>query len=421
MTTVATKHINYATVDTAKYNRRYNPNLIALINGASSNKHIGVSLEGSSRSGKTYSVIDFLIGIGAAGYHLDVNIIKETFNSFRSTLYRDFSARLNAFGINNPFDRVKTVTDFNIYNVHIRMLGADKSSVAQGAGSDIVWFNEILDVDEKVFDQYTMRISKLWIADYNPYAVNHWYYDKVDYDDAVYKFKSNFRDNPFCPIASKLKILSYEPTPYNITKGTADAYMWDVYGLGKRTRPEGVIYNNVKYVDAFPNDLDYIYCNDFGFTVDPNALIKLGIDNNNIYVEVLAYHPVDNAHDLDAVYNSRNIDHNKLIVADSSDKYVSEDKGVTRMVSDMRSIGYNMIKVSKTKSVMYWIGKVKEHTINFVNNDLVNNAKREVDSYAFKTIAGITINQPAGDTPDHILDALRYGVMAYYGSVMKVF
>ncbi len=80
--------------------RKVNPNLTHLAHNY--NNYRGIVLEGSSRSGKTWSIIDFLIWYTSTiQTGITINIIKETYNGFKTTLYEDFKRRLPDYGIDN--------------------------------------------------------------------------------------------------------------------------------------------------------------------------------------------------------------------------------------------------------------------------------------------------------------------------------
>jgi phage terminase large subunit len=206
--------------------------------------------------------------------------------------------------------------------------------------------------------------------------------------------------------------LSYEPTVENIAAGTADDYMHKVYALGERTAPEGLIFKYINYIDEMPNEIieskDYIYGMDFGFTNDPTTLVRISIQNNEIYGELLLYEPIDNPTILVNYLKQIGVQDDSYIIADSSDKYVSEHKGAIEMVMYMRTHGYpNVRKVRKTNSIMFHLLRMKEYKINIVKN---KNFIKEFENYRYKIINGITINHPE-DGYDHAIDALRYGFM----------
>ena len=170
-------------------------------------------LEGSSRSAKTWSGIDFIVML-CSRYDKDctIFIIRETYQSFKTTLYDDFKRRLTMLGIAHPFNDAKDVHSFKILGSTIHFIGADKPSKIHGAGCDYFFINEGMHIDKPIFDQLEMRCRKFWWIDYNPSATEHWIFRSILKREDVAYLHSTWRDNPFISKEEKGKILSYEPT-----------------------------------------------------------------------------------------------------------------------------------------------------------------------------------------------------------------
>ena len=382
--------------------RKINKNFTFLINTFLKDYRGGV-LEGSSRSGKTYSSIDFVIWL--CSYFVEpitINIIKETYNSFKTTLYDDFSKRLNTFNLPNPFESSKEVASFKIFNHRINLLGADKPSKFDGVSSDFTWYNESLAVSNMIFDQTEMRCRMFWWMDYNPKVSMHYVYDKVIPRDDVRFLHSTFKDNPYISKAELNKILSYEPTKRNIEQGTADDYMWGVYGLGKRMSHAGLIFKDVTWIDQFPDQIENIgFGLDFGYTNDPSALVKAGVVGNNIYLQSLIYEPTENA-DILAPLIKATAGDKAIVWADSADPI---------MICDLTAAGVRVFGIKKPKgSINYGIGLLKSYKIHIVKN---RNAQREQENYQWRTINGIPLDEPIDDH-NHFWDAARYITMAKF-------
>lgn len=410
----------------------------------------GAILEGSSRSGKTWSSIDFIFFLCLyVETDATILVVRETFASFKETLYDDFKKRMDAFGFEHPFDNAQMVKQFRIGNNKIKFIGCDKVGKKHGVGSDYCFFNEVMHIPEEVFDQLKMRCRKFWWCDYNPSFMDHWLFNKVQTRADVGFIRTTFKDNPHLSAQERNEILitepwepgSYtvdkegviwvngepmddqnEPPPHsvNVKAGTADEYYWRVYGLGIRGSLEGSIFKSVRYIKEWPEDLAHTYANDFGFTNDPNALVKYAEDDNNIWFELLFYAPVDNDTKLAAVFDTFDIrknsapdkDDGDVITCDSSDKYTGENKGTVEMVNGLYEHGYNAWKVHKTKSVVYWIGSMKKKKIHCIINENVDHVKNEQQKYKWKKVQGITINQPI-DKFNHCFDGVRYGHIAH--------
>jgi len=377
--------------------RVINPNLQYLYQNF--RKKRGVILSGSSRSGKTWSSVDFIIWLCSIESGVTINIIKESYNSFKTTLYDDFNRRLPDFGIASPFSQKQEVQSFRLLGNKINLMGADNPSKFHGASCDYFYINEALDVQQDVFDQLEMRCRKFWWMDFNPKFTDHWIYDKIQSRDDVGYLSTTFHDNPNISDAEKRKILSYEPTEDNIRQGTADDYMWNVYGLGLRSAPEGLIFQHVTWIDKFPENIEKIYhgC-DFGYTQDPTALVKMGVDGDKLYLQKLFYRPTPSSNELIPVIRQMVPEHN--VWCDSSDP---------GMISDLRRAGLKVFAVNKfSGSINYGISLLKKYKIHLVD---CPEWRKEQASYRWREIRGIKLDEPI-DESNHLWDASRYAAIS---------
>lgn len=405
----------------------------------------GCALEGSSRSGKTWSGVDIIIWLCLyiEKNGCTINIYRETYNEFKTTLYDDFKRRLDDYGLPNPFHKAKEIKSFKIGKSTIYFLGDGK----HGGGCDYAFFNEIMFINQAVFDQVELRCRKFWWADYNPSVTDHWFFDKVLTRPDVAFLRTTYLNNKFISAQEKNKILGWEPWkpgsyivkdsiimcynketkkvepvtktnqppphPTNIANGTADEFNWKVYGLGLRGAMKGVIFPYVEWIDKFPEDKAPIYPNDFGFTTDPNVFGRYAEDKYNIWFEPLCYEPIETPKELAEFLKSLKIESDAIIPCDSADKYTGENKGTVEMVKGLKKEGFvNAYKISKTKSVMYWLNSMKGKKIHIVKNHLYQQALKEQQNYRMKEIGGIAINQPI-DNFNHIWDTMRYGHIAH--------
>ncbi|MCW0515844.1 phage terminase large subunit [Riemerella anatipestifer] len=160
---------------------------------------------------------------------------------------------------------------------------------------------------------------------------------------------------------------------------------------------EGVIFTNWKEGD-FDTSIPYCYGQDYGFSIDPDTLVKVAIDHKRkiIYADEKYYG--NNQLSTDDLYllNKSLIDReNDLIVGDSVEP---------RLIEDLRKKGLN-IKPTKKKPgiVSASILKMLEYQIIVTENSY--NLKKELRNYTWNDKkAGIPI-----DKHNHLIDALRYG------------
>ena len=373
-----------------------NPNLQFLVDNWKTKGVNGVCLEGSSRSGKSYSIIHFLISICATHENLVINIVRETYNSFKTTLYLDFAKILHDFGIKNQFGYVKDISSFNLMGNKINFLGADKPDKFEGAGSDIFWINEMLDVEKVIFDQLEQRCRRFFIADWNPKTTTHYAFELEKRPDVKF-LRTTYKDNiRFITPMELQKIESYEPTPDNIANGTADKFRWSVYGLGERAARTGLVHPDVTWVNEFPADCEKIgYGMDFGFTNSPTAIVRAGNKGNDLYAEVLFYRPTPVIKDI--------IEACRVLIPSGS--YVTCDSAEPGILSDLRRANINAIPCRKfAGSVKYGIDLINRHRLFFVRNV---DFRKEQENRVWRYVGGVPLNEPEPGN-DHALDALSY-------------
>lgn len=368
----------------------------------------GIILEGSSGSGKTWASLKFLMSICGVEDGLTINAIRQTYSSFKGTLYDDLGRLLrSAPMVKNPFIVNKDIATYSLFTSRINFLGADNPDNYEGKRCDIAYYNEMLDIEKEIYQAQNQRTRKFFIGDYNPKTTHHYVY-QLEKDPEIVFFRSTFRDNIMLSANERQNILSYEPTEYNISMGTADKFRWSVYGLGERCARTGLVHPNVTWITTFPPDseLDNIgYGLDFGFTNSPTAIVKVGRKGNNLFVVLMYYTPIADSNRLIEVVNTI-LPKGQHITCDSSDNNnavkTSEAIGFIEL---MRRAGINAIPASKFPgSVKFGIDMINKHKLHYVENvDL----RTEQENRVWEYIGGIPTNRPVKGF-DHAHDALWY-------------
>ena len=398
-------------------------------------------------STKTWGGVDCIMWLCTDKHKDDgctINIYRETYNEFKTTLYDDFKRRLDYYELDNVFHRSKEVKSFRIGKSTINFLGDGK----HGGGCDYAFFNEAMMIRREVFDQVEMRCRKFWWMDYNPSFTRHWVFDNVQPRKDVGFLRTTFRDNNFISATELNKILGYEPWEsgsYEVTEegqllyqgveideknqppshkengehGTADTFMWKCYGLGLRGAMKGVIFPHVTYIteSEVPDGLAFTKGLDFGFTVDPSALVDFATRHKNVYIRPLWYAPTETSDEMHNILKMCKTSKRQPIVADSSDKHTSEKRGTVQMVRELFARGWEIQKVSKTKGVMYWLNDLKQYKIHVIidrstdhGEKMYQAIKTEFENYKMMEVQGVLVNQPI-DNFNHYIDAIRYAHM----------
>ena len=357
--------------------------------------------EGGSRSSKTYSLIQFFIVYAISNWQRPNRIViarkKSTWLS--STVWTDFKNILLEIGLYNVCRINNTLKTIQMYSTSFEFVGLDDVQRLHGLTTDIFWINEAMEASKDDFDQLEQRCARFSVLDYNPSAEEHWIYENVCPREDCFFDHSTMLDNPFIPANMRRKIESYEPREYNYSQGTADKRKWLVYGLGKRAKIEGLIFENYTVIKEIPIWVKRRwYGLDFGYTNDPTACSENGFLDNAIYIDEKFYRT--NMLSSDIIKEFKRMP--KLnIWSESADP---------RLIAEIYNAGFNIRPVNKYHgSVEAGIDFMKSKKIYITEGSI--NAKKELDNYTYQQDKnGKWLNIPVDDF-NHIIDEVRYCCM----------
>jgi phage terminase large subunit len=264
-----------------------------------------------------------------------------------------------------------------------------------------------------------MRCRRFWWGDYNPRTTMHYLYDKVETRDDVGFLATTFLDNPYISKNERRKILSYEPThpedrlliqskrrphPTNIKNGTADDYMWNVYGLGLPSSPEGLIFQHVTWIKEWPDSVEKIYYgNDFGWENNPTAIVKVGQSGRNLYLQKMFYEPTASTNQYLPMLEALPKGFNGGLVADPGG-------GGAGMISEARRKGFRVLSANKfAGSILYGIGVMKKFKIHIVD---CPEWRKEQANYKRRIVNGVKLDEPV-DAFNDLWDAARYVALTF--------
>lgn len=388
---------------------------------------------GGSRSSKSYSILQLLMLEMVSNIRLKITVWRDTKVVCRATVLEDFK-KIIMFNdyIYKNFKENKTNGEFTYIPTGSRIIfeGADNIGKVLGGAQDISFFNEVTEFSKDVYLQITQRTAGKVICDYNP-SKDFWL-EKYRLDNKTAFIHSDFRDNAFCPQNIVEQLLSYEPWEtgsyeivdsevyykgnvisldnqppphkYNVERGTADAYMWLVYGLGIGSEKPNRIYKGWRKItqeafDALP--YDSYYGLDFG-TKNPTALVEVKYDGDGaFYVCPRYYKPLTDISDsLPTILNgiSPNIKKGKsLIVADSAkqsyiDRLIEQGFFIDGAIKGSGSVGSGITDV---QSVTIYYVPTPQFESEYVNYSW------RLDRYNKST------DEPE-KKDDHYMDATRY-------------
>ena len=380
-------------------------------NALQSQKYKYIINSGSSRSSKTFSILQIFWILAWTNPRTKLAVFRNTKKDCKDTILQDM---LKYYPTLENYDSIKfnkTESIFTFPNGStINIEGTDDELKVHGYHSDYLWFNEFYKMPKETFDQLDMRCSVAVFMDYNPVG-KLWSDDLVKQDNAIL-IHSTFKDNPFCPIEQKKKILSYEPTEYNIQQNTASDYMWNVYGLGLKAEKPNRIFKNWETItdkefDSLPYSL--YYGMDFGLSA-ATTLVAMKFDgDNSFFFKELLYKPMNQMNGTlsDEIHNL-GIDKRLELICDSSNE-INKTEG-----QKLRNSGYNVIFALKGKgSVVSGIELLQKKNIYYTASS--TNIEQEYEQHSWRVVQGVQLDEPEQGN-DHALDAMKY-VSSWYARI----
>lgn len=358
-------------------------------------------LEGSSRSSKTHSIIQFWIKYAFInkGRRRRVAICRLKGTWLSATVLNDFVNVLSAYGLYDPKNHNKTNKIIKLYDTEFWFLGLDDAQKAHGFASDALWINEGIECGYDDYAQLMQRCTGFAIIDYNPSVEEHWIYDRILKRPKTWYNHSTFRDNRFISTNARDQILSYEPTDENYEYGTADERKWKIYGLGQRATLEGLIYDNWELVKEIPvwAKTDRTYGLDFGFTNSYTTIIDSWTSHvdNKVWIDEVDYRTGLLPRDI------------STSIIDAGLKKVRgiADSAQPGTIEEIYREGINIHAVKKGSNEE-GIDNVKGRKLMITERSV--NVIREIKNYTYaQDKNGIWLNVPVA-VDDHAMDAIKY-------------
>jgi len=375
-----------------------------------------IANEGSTRSTKTYSLLQYVM-TRCASEKLTITLFRKKGTWLTKTILKDFleirDTVFRGLGLHQYYNKTERTQFFPLTGSTISFVGLDDPQRAHGAKQDIAWFNEAMEFTWSDWKQVAQRTTRQILLDWNPNNTVHWIFDRVEKRKDCLMIHSTYKDNKWLEQAIIDEIESSEPTPENIARGTADARHWKVYGLGERCPLQGVIFENVTYIndEDFPaiEDCEIVsYGMDFGFT-NPTAIVKCALFKEGLYLHEELYESF-----LTTLYNyakpeQRSLQSEMERAEIRKDLEISADPNRPEIIADIKNLGYWINGFNKQlfkDSINYGIQLMNKHTIYITNSSI--NLKKEQENYKWaEDKDGNQLEVPVKKY-DHCWDAVRY-------------
>lgn len=362
-----------------------------LMEGYMSGKTV-MSLQGSSRSAKTYSIIIFLITYILQHPGIRLSIVRKTLPSLKASALVDFKNILMKMELwsDKQFNRSDFIYRFK-NGSWVEFFSTDEEQKIRGRKRDILFVNEANEISPMEWQQLKMRTTKFSIIDYNPsFSEEHWI-ETENKDPDTHHFISTYKDNPFL----EQKIIDDIEKLKDRNKS-----LWTVYGLGLRAVIEGRIFESYEIVEDIPAYVKKRFVGmDFGYTNDPTAIVEVGLHEYDLYLDEICYQTKMLTSDIIGALKTNC--KNRKIISESADP---------RLIDEIYNAGLNIHAVEKFQgSIMAGITKMQEYSIKITKRS--TNIKKEIDNYVYdQDKEGKYINQPV-DEFNHAIDGARYVIL----------
>lgn len=435
---------------------QWNWDAIHAMNENGERKYRYIINEGSSRSSKTYSLIDCYDLYAKSNENKRLTVWRDTKTDCKKTVLHDTIKHLKLTGrwkVGFEFNKTESIITYwtgSTFEVH----GTDDEETVHGLTQQAAWLNEPYKISRDTFDQIDQRTDDFIFLDWNPKKA-HWIED-LKKDERALVIKSTFKHNPFCPPEQKAKILSYQPVsrseavesnllfmqecysydfianPKSLTekqinelkrcllneeKNSASEWKWSVYGLGEKAEKPNRIFHWKK---ISPNDYAKINAKkyigvDWG-SQDPFGIVEAKYYDGKLYLHELNYASENeiksklsatewaqvNSYEEGLVtwlFDRLNISKKDIIICD--------DNRPTKR-NALVNAGYDYaIKASKGQdSIMHGIEILNSLDVYYTSSS--KNLEYEQENYSYIVDKYGNTTEMPNDVDNHLCDPVRY-------------
>ncbi len=346
--------------------------------GITSGKTI-ISVQGSSRSAKTFTIVIYLIIYALQHRDIRISVVRKTLPALKGSVLIDFKDIINRMCIwdSKAFNKTELTYKFN-NGSWFEFFSTDDEQKIRGRKRTILFVNEANELSYLEWQQLLMRTTAFTMLDYNPsFSEDHWI-EQINKDPDCHHFISTYKDNPFL----EQKIVDDIEKLQGKNKS-----LWTVYGLGLRAVIEGRIFESYEEVDNIPDRIRRRWVGmDFGYTNDPTAILNVAIDGEDLYMDEICYQTRMLTNDIIRVLKEHCL--NKKIISESADP---------RLIDEIHNAGLNIHAVEKFKgSVNAGLAKMKEYNIKITKRS--PHIKKEIENYVYdQDKEGRYINEPVDE------------------------
>jgi phage terminase large subunit len=350
-------------------------------------------LQGGTRSGKSYSAIQWLLVRALTEPNIVISIVRKSFPSMRVSIMRDFTGILKELGIwsEESWSATEHIYTFDNGSM-VEFMSIDSSEKRKGSARDYLFVDEANELSREDWFQLFIRTRKKSIIAYNPsFGTNNYIFTEIHTHPEADLYISTFRDNPYLEkqlIEEIERLKDINPEYYKI------------YGLGLPGNNVGTIFS-INVIDEVPENAEFVaFGMDFGFSVDPTALVAIWKRDKDLYIEELVYEKGMVTSDIA----------NRLTDLEVGREEIWADSAEGRLIEELYRLGFNIKPVKKGKdSIRMGIDLMMQYRLNVTKKS--NNIVKEFGEYVWMVDKNGNFENVPVDYSNHSIDAIRYVCM----------
>ena len=367
-------------------------------------------ITGGRGSGKSFEVGRFITLLSFEKGH-KILFTRQTMTSAHLSIIPEFKEKIELLNLDNLFNISKSEiknkqSQSEIFFKGLKTSSGDQTANLKSLQGVTTWILDEAEelTDEDTFDKINLSIrnndkQNRVILILNPSTKEHWIYKKFFENEGVKEGYNGTKGNTtyiHTTYEDNIKNLgvSFLQEVEKIKLNNPSKYQHVILG-GWLDKADGVVFTNWEFGAFNPDYLQTSFGMDFGFSVDPDALAEVAIDNKNkiLYVKEHIYQRGIKTHELATMLLQKT--KGGLIIADSAEP---------RLIDDLR---FQKVNIQAVKKGTIESGIVRMQNFKIIVEPNSTNIAKELNNYCY-------LNKGSRlyvDNWNHIIDAIRYNVI----------
>jgi phage terminase large subunit len=350
-------------------------------------------LQGGTRSGKSYSALQWILVKALSEPNVVISVVRKSFPSMRVSIMRDWIGILKDLGIWNEerWSATEHIYSFDNGTI-VEFMSIDNAEKRKGSARDYLFVDESNELSREDWFQLFIRTRKKSIIAYNPsFGTNHYIFNEIHTHPEADVYISTYKDNPYLEkqlVEEIERLKDINPEYYKI------------YGLGLPGNNVGTIFS-INLVEEVPENAEFVaFGFDYGFTVDPTALVAIWKRDKDLFIDELIYRKGMVTSDIADALQKLEVGREE-IWADSAEPRLNEE---------LYRLGFNVKPVKKGKdSIRMGIDLMMQYRLIVTKRS--SNIIKEFGEYVWTQDKNGNFENIPVDYSNHAIDAIRYVCM----------